>query len=577
MELALQWIQQQPIFNTNYYDVQPSLAVDSSGNVYIAYTTSGTVSGGTNLGTFDIVVFKMNGTNGLVQWIQQQPTFNTNAYDGQPSLTVDSSGNVYIAYTTGGTVSGGTTLGTPDIVIFKMNGTNGLVQWIQQQPIFNTNAADFEPSLAIDSSGNIYIAYTTNIGTVSGGTKLGKSDIVVFKMNGTNGLVQWIQQQPTFNTNAFDGQPSLTIDSSGNVYIAYRTDDGTVSGGTKLLGSDIVVFKMDTNGLVQWIQQQPTFNTNAFDSEPSLAVDSSGNIYIAYTTEGTVSGGTKLASNDIVVFKMNGTNGLVQWIQQQPTFNTNAYDAQPSIAVDSSGNVYIAYITGGTVSGGTTLGTPDIVVFKMGGTNGLVQWIQQQPTFNTDYNDRQPSLAVDSSGNVYIAYQTLGTVSGGTHLADYDIVVFKLGLVNQIICIFPGGLVFTTNGLKKIEDLRAGDIIFDEFDQQVELINNVQCHPSSKGYTTFYQNCFALNFPSDNLMITDGHPIKTPNSNREIPVERLTNGYDIIHREGPIPETYSLVTKERIFIPINNIPVCTWSESKFHRYAKKEKLEYTLL
>ena len=59
------------IFNTNFNDQFPSTAVDSSGNVYVAYQTDGTVSGGTNSGNFDIVVFKLD-TNLLIRHLTEE-------------------------------------------------------------------------------------------------------------------------------------------------------------------------------------------------------------------------------------------------------------------------------------------------------------------------------------------------------------------------------------------------------------------------------------------------------------------------------------------------------------------------
>jgi isoaspartyl peptidase/L-asparaginase-like protein (Ntn-hydrolase superfamily) len=115
-------------------------------------------------------------------------------------------------------------------------------------------------------------------------------------------------------------------------------------------------------------------------------------------------------------------------VKQENTFNTSAYDYYPSIAVDGSGNVYVAHNTDGTVSGVTNIGgnTRDIVVFKMD-SSGNLKWVKQQNTFNTSDDDYNPSIAVDGSGKVYVAYNTRGTVSGGTNIGGYDIVVFKLG------------------------------------------------------------------------------------------------------------------------------------------------------
>jgi hypothetical protein len=420
---VVDWTIQQPSFNTTTEDTtedtNSSIAVDSQGNSYIAYTTRGTVSGQTLTGEQDIAVIKLN-TNGVFQWSIQQPTFNTDDDDFEPSIAVDSQGNSYIAYTTTGTVSGQTNTGLRDIAVIKLN-TNGVFQWSIQQPTFNTDDDDFEPSIAVDSQGNSYIAYTTDA-TVSGQTNTGEQDIAVIKLN-TNGVFQWSIQQPTFNTDEVDFQPSIAVDSQGNSYIAYTTA-GTVSGQTLTGDHDIAVIKLNTNGVFQWSIQQPTFNTDDDDFEPSIAVDSQGNSYIAYTTFGTVSGQTLTGLIDIAVIKLN-TNGVFQWSIQQPTFNTDDFDFIPSIAVDSQGNSYIAYTTRGTVSGQTNTGAYDIAVIKLN-TDGVFQWSIQQPTFNTDDDDFQPSIAVDSQGNSYIAYTTFGTVSGQTNTGLRDIAVLKL-------------------------------------------------------------------------------------------------------------------------------------------------------
>ena len=57
--------------------------------------------------------------------------------------------------------------------------------------------------------------------------------------------------------------------------------------------------------VVDWIKQTPSFNTSQGDSNPKIAVDSSG-IYVTYTTTGTVAGeGNTVSGNgDIVVMKM---------------------------------------------------------------------------------------------------------------------------------------------------------------------------------------------------------------------------------------------------------------------------------
>jgi hypothetical protein len=433
MSVAVSWIKQTALMNTSSADTVPSMAVDSSGNVYAAYQTSGTVSGGVASGGQDMVVFKMD-ANGAVVWIKQQTAMNTTILDQAPTIAVDPSGNLYVAYQSYGTVSGGTRLeastGIYNICVFKMDA-NGAVVWIKEQAVMNTTSDDFIPKIAVDSAGNSYISYQTT-GTVSGGTLFDAAgDVVIFKLD-TNGAVVWIKQQVIMNTSDLDRQPTTAVDLSGNVYVSYHSA-GTVSGGTRRDAAsiwNICVFKMDTNGAVIWIKQQAVMNTIDTDRNPTIAVDSAGNVYVSYQSAGTVSGGTKLDAAgvfNICVFKMDA-NGAVVWIKEQIVMNTNLADTVPQIALDSVGNIYISYQTPGTVSGGTLRDAGgDIVVFKMD-NNGAVIWIKEQALMNTNGADTVPTIAVTSAGAIYVSYQTLGTVSGGTNAggATADIVVFQM-------------------------------------------------------------------------------------------------------------------------------------------------------
>ena len=530
-------------------DTVPSISIDSAGNTYIAYQTTGTTSGGTYIGTSttnaDIVVFKMN-TSGTVQWIRQQPIMNSSGSDSVPSISVDSSGNTYIAYQTTGIISGGTANGISsvrDIVVFKMD-TSGNFHWILQQPIMNTNDWDMNPSICVDSSSNIFISYQT-YSTVSGGTSVGNLDIVVMKLSvypsaplslstiyGDSQIVFSWSAPPTTGSTPLtgyiltDGVTPISLDSSTTSYTATGLTNGTPytyqilsqnSNGDSyyisfisttpsstppaptnlraLPGNKQITFSWSplpystpitgytlTNGTLsytldsntttytvpnltnsttytfqvaainangtgsyapftpaipciipsfQLIRQQPVMNSSDINMLPSIDKDSFGNIYVAYQTSGTSSGGTLSGSYDIVLFKMN-SSGTLLWIQQQPLMNSSGSDNNISLSVDSAGNAYVAYQTSGTISGGTFSGTSssnnDIVVFKMD-TNGALLWIQQQPVMNTSSNDLNPSISVDSTGNAYVSYQTYGTTSGGTLIGPsfrIDIVVFKM-------------------------------------------------------------------------------------------------------------------------------------------------------
>ena len=461
---VVEWIKQTDVMNTGGNDVNPTIATDSDG-LYVTYTTNGTVSGGVPSGSNDIVVMKMN-KDGSVAWIKQTALMNTAQSDYQPSIAADSDG-LYVTYMTLGTVSGGVLSGGLDIVVMRMN-KDGSVAWIQQTALMNTGGYNQAPTIAADSD-SLYVTYNTS-GTVSGGINSNRSvDIVVMKMNKTDGSVVWIQQTALMNTAGNDVNSIIAADSTG-LYVTYSTD-GTVSGGVRSGTSDIVVMKMNkTDGSVVWIQQTELMNTGGNDVNPTVAADSNG-VYVTYSTPGTVSGGVQsgFPVYDMVVMRLDNTNGSVVWIKQTALMNTAENDFNPRNAYDSTG-LYVTYQTGGTVSGGVQSGSNDIVVMRMNKTDGSVAWIQQTAVMNTGGNEFQQSIAADSD-SLYITYYTTGTVSGGvlSGSGTTDIVVMRMRDPLSI-CLLEGTLVRTPTGSVPIELVKKGDYVLNQHYNPVRVL-----------------------------------------------------------------------------------------------------------
>jgi hypothetical protein len=423
------WIKQDDTINTSFngaYEGRLAVSADSNGNLYGTYTTTGTVSGGVNDGYFNVVVFKVS-DSGSTTWIKEQANITSLFGGNNMVVAADNQGNSYVVYTTVATVSGGIHSGSNDVVVSKLD-TNGSVVWTKQYTDVNTAGPEFEPSIVADTNGNVYVAYHT-YGSISGGVNTGESDIVVFKMN-TNGQLQWVKQDLPINTIYSESTAAIAADSAGNIYITYHTY-GAISGGIEGNNSDVIVAKMDTNGQVQWIVQDPVLNTDGYDMNPKIAVDSSGNVYVLHYSSGTVSGGTNITNFEAVVVTKLNTNGIIQWVKQDPAM-TVAYDPDMeqgiydhSIAVDTNGNVYVAYNTNGTASGSVNVGQNDIVLFKLS-PSGTLLWIKQDLVLNTDVTEWHPSLSTDIYNNLYISYHSEGTVSGGTASGNSNVVVAKL-------------------------------------------------------------------------------------------------------------------------------------------------------
>lgn len=444
----LNWVKQDPSFNTPNFDVDSVVATDARGRyVYVAYTT--TLSTTVNP-KFAVQVFKLDGQTGATLWSKQITDPNSGE---NPSICTDACGQyVYIAYTT---------QLTNDIVVVGLKGSDGTTLWTLNDSghtLFNTSSNELEPKICVDASGkNVYVAYVTDGATTdpSGpttNTNTSTQDVVVMKIDGFAGTATWVKQNSTFNLNptpvgSSDGKghnqnPTICVDSTGNnVYVAYQSN---VFVATGVYETNIVVFKMNGSGTVPWITHNsfnandPTSTNNYF---PSICTDAVGkSVYLSYSTTGALTGSTHAGTStytqyDIVVVKLNGPDGLTVWAQQNATFN-NTQDAQTSsISTDALGqNVFVTYESDyGTITGGTKDGAPaDVIVFILD-ANGKTIWTQQSTSFNTTQGDTLPTISSDASGsNIYITYSTRGVVNGGS-TSDMnpipfqgDIVVFKL-------------------------------------------------------------------------------------------------------------------------------------------------------
>ena len=135
----------------NHYDVPEAIALDSSGNVYVTGTSTGS---GTD---DDYATVKYDTNTGEQLWVAR---YNgpVNSWDYAYAIAVDGSDNVYVA---GGSDVSGT---SDDYVTIKYD-TNGNELWAAR---YNgpANDHDYAQAMAVDNSGNVYVTgYSYGIGT----------------------------------------------------------------------------------------------------------------------------------------------------------------------------------------------------------------------------------------------------------------------------------------------------------------------------------------------------------------------------------------------------------------------------
>ncbi|MCP4133877.1 MAG: hypothetical protein GY754_23105, partial [bacterium] len=297
-----QWTRQT---GSSANDSASGMAIDSDGNIYITGRTDGSLDGNTNAGCSDIFLVKYN-SSGEKLWTRQMGSTGS---DWAIGVSTDSDGNIYITGQTDGDLVGNTNTVDSDIFLVKYN-SSGVKQWTRQM---GSSANDSPTEIVIDIFGFIYITGHT-CGNMDGNTNAGDDDIFLVKYN-LSGDKQWTRQ---IGTDKADHGNGVSVDSSGNIYVAGQTG-GVLDGGTNAGDSDIVLVKYNSDGDRQWTRQTGTAKA---DNASGVSVDDSGNIFVAGQTDGGLNGDANAGESDIVLVKYD-PDGERQWSRQTGTVNAD--------------------------------------------------------------------------------------------------------------------------------------------------------------------------------------------------------------------------------------------------------------
>ena len=381
-------------------------AVDSSGNVYAAGMTNGGLNGNTLTGSWDCFVSR-HSSAGSLTWLKQIGSAS-NECDGN-AIAVDSSDNVYMAGFTLGGLNGNTQTGTFDYFVAKYDNAGSLT-WLTQ--LGKASSASYGQGVAVDSSGNVYVAgYTT--GGLNGNTQVGIRAYFVSKYNSSGSLI-WLKQLGVSAKNTYGF--AVAVDSSGNVYASGSTSGG-LNGNSQTGSYDYFVVKYDSSGNLTWLKQ---LGLAAIPTESyGVSVDSSGNVYAVGYTSGGLNGNTLTGSKDYFVAK-HDSSGNLTWLKQLGVSGLRSYTT--AVTVDSSGNVYASGYTTGGLNGNTQTGGYDYFAVKYN-SSGTLTWLKQAGKSAKDAFGQ--GVAVDSSGNVFVAGKTSGGLGGNTAIGSYDLFISK--------------------------------------------------------------------------------------------------------------------------------------------------------
>ena len=379
------------------------VAADGAGNVYVADTWNNRI----RKVTPDGVVTTLAGVAGSAG--SADGTGSAARFNYPSGVAVDSAGNVYVADTYNCTIR----KVTPDGVVTTLAGAAG--SYGSADGTASAARFNYPSGVAVDSAGNVYVADSDNQ-TIRKVTPGG----VVTTLAGNAAIVdQWGSPIGGYADGSgtaarFCGPQGVAVDSAGNVYVADTgsftirkvTPGGVVTTLAGLAGSP---GSADGSG-----------GAAHFNGPHGAAADSAGNVYVADTYNSTI---RKVTPGGVVttLAGLAGTSGT-----NDGTASASRFNGPSGAALDNAGNLYVGDSGNNTIRkvtpGGVVTTLAGKALFDQGGypIGGYADGTGSAARFNG------PSgVAVDGAGNVYVADSANSTIRKVT----------------------PGGVVTTLAGL----------------------------------------------------------------------------------------------------------------------------------
>ena len=233
------------------------------------------------------------------------------------------------------------------------------------------------------------------------------------------------------NSDARFGNPvSMAVDPTGNVYVA---DSGySTIRKLALVGTNWVVTTIA--GLASSYGSADGTNGDAqFASPTGLAADGAGNLFVADSSNSTIRMLTPAGTNWVVTT----IAGLAGFPGSDDGTNSDARFSYPSgIAVDPSGNLFVVDYSNHTIRKLTPMGT-NWVVTTIG---GLAQNYGSADGTNSDARFFYPSgVAVDAAGNLYVTDTVNDTIRHGAPVTTNTAVLTVLANPSNAGSVTGGG------------------------------------------------------------------------------------------------------------------------------------------
>ncbi len=416
------------------------ICTDAAGNIYVTGTFSNTVdldygagtASVTTAGSNDIFIASYTAA-GAYRWsLRAGNTSNDNGI----AIATNGTDVFALGFFTTSAVFGTTTLtsnGAADAYVVKLNASNGAVSWAVN---YGGTSGDSPHGICLDASNNIYILNSFNTSYTSCSatyTSVGSSDIVIQKMNPSDGSCIWATSGGSVSGDGGTGTAVCYVPESDKIVVSTAFSGATATFGSFSLSNmdggtvqnDIAILELNasTGAYISAI----SFGTTAADDAGSCVYDpSTGDVFISggFPSSMTVPNGSSgitlsnAGANDIWVGRYSPVNHYFVWaksaggssgdINQEKSFSITS-DGTGTIAISGS---YISTTANfGSLSLLNSSGAGQIFVAGYSAATGTELWVNNASTATSALFSAGRGITTNKNSGTYWITGTFCTTS----------------------------------------------------------------------------------------------------------------------------------------------------------------------
>lgn len=355
-------------FGAALFDAGTSITIDGAGNVVVAGYFAETVNFDPGVSDFELT--SLGGWDGLILKLAPNGDFifakQLGGADDEyiTAIETDASNNIY----TTGAFAGVTDFDPDDVSTFELTSNGATDVFVSKLDVdgnfewavsFGRSEGDFGISVAIDPSGNIYLA-----GQYEDLDTSGDYSIFIIKLDSDgNQIWEWeLLDSTTGIASGYNTVNSIITDAAGDIYFSGTfkgiVDFDPLGTGFDLTEPDNFICKLNPSGGLIWAKSLGLAGYNCDAS--SMSIDINGNIFLTgyYYEKVDIDPGVGVAniytsnSDDAGMFVLKLDNSG-DYVWAQGFSKPESAESGIFITTDNTGNIYVL----GDFSGTTVLGT----------------------------------------------------------------------------------------------------------------------------------------------------------------------------------------------------------------------------